>query len=127
MKMIDKKSIHKEIDDAMHYIERMESIKLDHYFDVRVKANIRQLEKEIQSPIQPFYKKVLRPSFIAMLFIINIISVIYISGTFSTQTAPTEATVEHYIDAIAATYSIDQNNHDLVLIKTMKRTSGGGS
>jgi len=124
--MIDKKTIHKDVEDGMNYLEQMESIELDHYFDIRVEARIRQIEKESQVDRIPFFRRVPRLAFIILLCIVNLVSIFYFSGIFSRRPEPALPTADVYVEAMGSTYSMDQNTHDLVFIKTMKDSPSGG-
>ncbi|MCP5107802.1 MAG: hypothetical protein GY950_30720 [bacterium] len=124
--MIDKKTIHKDVEDGMNYLEQMESIELDHYFDIRVEAGIRQIETESRVNRVPSFRKAPRLAFIILLCIVNLLSVFYFSGIFSRRPEPALPAADVYVEAMSTAYSMEQNTHDLVFIKTMKDSPSGG-
>ncbi|MCP4152502.1 MAG: hypothetical protein GY757_32500 [bacterium] len=124
--MTNKKSLNKEVDDAMNYIERMETIELDDYFDIRLEARIRELQRGEQAGWREYALSLLRPALITLLLVVNLISFIYFTATPTTGTKATVTTGSSYVNALVSTYSPDQNSYDLTLMKNMKRTAGGG-
>ena len=125
--MIEIDNIEKEVDEAMEYINKMEKIELDNYFDIRVENRIRELEKEDQINAYPFYKKVLQPAFIVLLCIINIVIMFYFIKSSSKINDYDLSAEETYVNAMETTYSLEQNSLDLGLIKTMKNSNSGES
>ncbi len=124
--MIDKKTILKDVEDGMNYLEQMETIELDHYFDIRVEAGIGQIETDARVTGIPSFGRGPRLAFIILLCIVNLVSVLYFSGMFSRRPEPALPAPDVYVEAVSAAYSMEQNTHDLVLIKTMKESPAGG-
>ena len=124
--MIDRTTIHQDVEDGMMYLENLETIELDPYFDTRLEARIRRLERENQVSPLPFFKTVPRLAFVILLCLINLVAIIYIFRGISKPAGPVAPFAEAYVDTLDTAYSVDQNALDIVLIKSMKESPGGG-
>ncbi|MGE5342205.1 MAG: hypothetical protein ACM3SY_12080 [Candidatus Omnitrophota bacterium] len=123
--MIDRAAIEKHVDDGMHYLENMESIELDSYFDLRVEAGIIQMEREARVNRVPVLVRSLRLGVIGLLCILNLVAVVYAFHLFPGRMKPIAPTPDGDVTSIEATYSVDQNSLDMEILKIMKETSKG--
>ncbi len=133
--MMDKKNIDKYVDDGLNYIQQLDTIELDDFFDIRVQARIKELESESRGPL-PFYRRAPSMAFIIMLLAVNLLSIVYFSDLFLPKgpvitpppvTAPVTAPVNvtTAAEAMGAAYGLEQNTHDIALINRMKQKKDG--
>lgn len=116
--MIDAKTIHQHVEDGLDYLKQLGSIELDDYFDIRVEARIRQIEREGV----PFLNRVPRLAFIIVLCFLNFVSFFLLAEMFTAPARPSKPQVAAYVETMDATYSVDQNNLDQAFIDSMKGT-----
>ncbi len=120
----DKKSIEKDVEYGMNYLEQMEKIQLDHHFDIRVLAAASALDAEEMRSIFPrfishlFSMPIIKPALVSILCLVNLITLLYFSLFFSYT--PMDTIKTSYVQAAGSTYSLSQNEHDLKLMTFIK-------
>ena len=113
--MTDKKNfdIEKEVDEAMDYLQRMETIELDHHFDARVIAAAGARHPQRVGALR------LKPAFVVLLILINLLSLLYFSGIIPIPPQRQEQQYPRYVKAMETVYSMEQNDYDLKLMEHM--------
>ena len=125
-KKLDTAGIEKDVEYGLNYLEQMERIELDHHFDIRVQAAAASLDDAAGAfTWNIFSSKGLKPAFVLILCIVNILTVAYFSGILSWPPSHPNTIETQYARAVEAAYSLQRNEHDLKLIRQMRMRTNG--
>lgn len=108
-KVIEKrKRVEEEVDKTLSLMDRLETLETDPYFFTRLKAAIATGDRQ-RKRLPGFgpVVEVLKPAFVALLIILNLLSILLVTGGNS------DATVEKdiYITALAQDYSLESDSY----------------
>lgn len=121
--MDKRKRVREEVEKTMSLLDRMQNLEASPYFYTRIQAKLSSKEREKKTILSGFPgARVLRPAFLLLLLMINLISVFFFLRG-SGDTGLVEKKYRSYASQLVQEYWPTQDTYDISLMETM----AGGS
>lgn len=120
--MDKQKRVQEEVEKTMSLLDRMENLEAGPYFYTRVEARLRSKEREEKTILPGFFAaRVLKPAFLVLLLMINLISVFFFLKE-SGDTGLVENKYRSHASQLVREYWPSQDTYDISV--TEKMTGG---
>lgn len=111
MKMNKGKKIQEEVEKTLHSLDNIEDIDANPFLYTRLMAEISERQEGTLKPKSNLVGiKLLRPVFFVILFLVNLVSIIYVFQSGESQINYRD----DYLSAFAEEYSLDNPNDEFL-------------
>jgi hypothetical protein len=120
--MDKQKRVQEEVEKTMSLLDRMQNLEAGPYFYTRVQARLRSKEREEKTKLPGFFSaRVLKPAFLVLLLMINLISVFFFLEEYG-DTGLVENKYRSHASQLVQEYWPSQDTYDISV--TEKMTGG---
>ena len=109
MKNERKRQIEKEVIKTLQQLDRFEKLESDPFFYTQLQAKLKGLqEHSILSVTESFVGRYLRPAFLVLLFVLNLVSAVVVIHNHNSQSDSQITNISSFADE----YSLNDKSYD---------------